>query len=159
MHLSSAARPIVNCTSSWTSHCSPQIAVLAAVQVLQEAAAVDAKAAAGQSITPLCGLPLAVKDSIDCLPYPTSAATPALLGEHSDSWACLLHKLIAHCLPGFCCAHAQQDMWYSCICDYLHIPLSARTSSMKSNHGILHNCCSERLWPASCLSRLPSNAS
>ena len=51
------------------------------VQVLQEAAAIDAKAAAGQSILPLCGLPLVVKDTIDCLPYATSAATPALLGE------------------------------------------------------------------------------
>eukprot|EP00891_Asterochloris_glomerata_P007936 jgi/Astpho2/7936/fgenesh1_pg.00118_%23_37_t len=49
-------------------------------KVLEEAAAIDAKAAAGQSITPLCGLPLAVKDTIDVLGYPTSAATPALLG-------------------------------------------------------------------------------
>ena len=68
----------------------------------------DAKAAAGQSITPLCGLPLAVKDSIDCLPYPTSAATPALLGEHSDSWACLPPKMIVHDLDDVCCAHAHQ---------------------------------------------------
>ena len=57
-------------------------------QVLQEAAAIDAKAAAGQSILPLCGLPLAVKDSIDCLPYPTSAATPALIGERSMTACC-----------------------------------------------------------------------
>eukprot|EP00891_Asterochloris_glomerata_P009220 jgi/Astpho2/9220/Aster-07177 len=59
-------------------------------RVLQEAAAVDAKAAAGQSITPLCGLPLAVKDSIDCLPYPTSAATPALLGAYPQFEATLV---------------------------------------------------------------------
>ena len=56
------------------------------LQVLQEAAAIDAKAAAGQSILPLCGLPLAVKDSIDVLPYPTSAATPALLGATPHLW-------------------------------------------------------------------------
>ncbi len=59
-------------------------------QVLQEAAAIDAKAAAGQSILPLCGLPLAVKDSIDCLPYPTSAATPALLGERGVAACCTM---------------------------------------------------------------------
>lgn len=35
------------------------------VQALAEADAIDAKAAAGQDITPLCGLPLAVKDSTD----------------------------------------------------------------------------------------------
>ncbi|KAL0036071.1 hypothetical protein WJX79_001223 [Trebouxia sp. C0005] len=50
-------------------------------QVLADAAAVDAKAAAGQSITPLCGLPLAVKDSIDVQGYPTTGATPALAGH------------------------------------------------------------------------------
>ena len=49
------------------------------MQVLADAAAVDAKAAKGQDITPLCGLPLAVKDSIDVLGYPTTASTPALL--------------------------------------------------------------------------------
>lgn len=59
-------------------------------RVLQEAAAIDAKAAAGQSILPLCGLPLAVKDSIDCLPYPTSAATPALLGAYPQFEATLV---------------------------------------------------------------------
>lgn len=47
-------------------------------QALQDAAAVDAKAANGSSIRPLCGLPLAVKDAIDVLGYPTTVATPAL---------------------------------------------------------------------------------
>ncbi len=32
-----------------------------------DAAAIDAKYDAGESITPLCGLPLAVKDAIDVL--------------------------------------------------------------------------------------------
>ena len=81
----------------------------------------DAKAAAGQSITPLCGLPLAVKDSIDCLPYPTSAATPALLGEHSDSWVCLPHQIIAQGLPDVCCAHAY---WAACHHEYDVLPSS-----------------------------------
>ena len=35
------------------------------IQALQDAAAIDAKAANGSDITPLCGLPLAVKDAID----------------------------------------------------------------------------------------------
>ena len=35
------------------------------VQALQDAAAIDAKASSGSAITPLCGLPLAVKDAID----------------------------------------------------------------------------------------------
>ena len=41
----------------------PPTPLLVTCQVLEEAAAIDAKAAAGQSITPLCGLPLAVKVS------------------------------------------------------------------------------------------------
>ena len=69
------------------------------VQVLQEAAAVDAKAAAGQSILPLCGLPLAVKDSIDVLPYPTSAATPALLGGRLCTCDFLVHLTRSSKLP------------------------------------------------------------
>ena len=51
------------------------------LQALAEAKAVDAKAASGGDIKPLCGLPLAVKDSIDVAGYPTSASTPALLGQ------------------------------------------------------------------------------
>ena len=35
------------------------------LQALQDAASIDAKAANGSDITPLCGLPLAVKDAID----------------------------------------------------------------------------------------------
>ncbi len=45
---------------------------------MADAAAIDAKASSGQSILPLCGLPLAVKDAIDVVGYPTTAATPAL---------------------------------------------------------------------------------
>ena len=53
------------------------------MQVLADAAAVDAKYASGASITPLCGLPLAVKDTIDVSGYRTTAATPGLAGELS----------------------------------------------------------------------------
>lgn len=51
------------------------------LQVLADAAAVDAKYASGQAITPLCGLPLAVKDTIDVQGYRTTAATPGLSRE------------------------------------------------------------------------------
>ena len=44
---------------------------LGCAQVLQDAAAIDAKAANGANVTPLCGLPLAVKDAIDVLGYVT----------------------------------------------------------------------------------------
>ncbi|KAK9852856.1 hypothetical protein WJX84_010119, partial [Apatococcus fuscideae] len=47
-------------------------------KVLKEAAAVDAKAARGESIEPLCGLGFAVKDNIDYTEYPTKAGSPAL---------------------------------------------------------------------------------
>lgn len=47
-------------------------------QVLGEAAAMDAKYDRGEPITPLCGLPLAVKDTIDVEGYRTTAATPGL---------------------------------------------------------------------------------
>lgn len=66
------------------------------VQVLSDAAAIDAKASAGQSILPLCGLPLAVKDAIDVVGFPTTAATPALrcmLFEYRLSLSCFLHAL------------------------------------------------------------------
>ena len=45
------------CNNPWTQYNYDQ--------VLADAAAVDAAAAAGQDVTPLCGLPLAVKDAID----------------------------------------------------------------------------------------------
>ena len=48
------------------------------MQVLAEAAAVDAKHDRGELITPLCGLPLAVKDTIDVEGYRTTAAIPGL---------------------------------------------------------------------------------
>lgn len=54
------------------------------LQLMADAAAIDAKAANGHSIEPLCGLPLAVKDSIDVLGYPTTASTPALLSKLSS---------------------------------------------------------------------------
>jgi hypothetical protein len=50
------------------------------MQVLKEAAAIDEAYTSGQDITPLCGLPFAVKDNIDVLGYPTAAGTPALEG-------------------------------------------------------------------------------
>ena len=50
--------------------------------MLEDAAAIDAKAASGQSILPLCGLPVAVKDSIDVIGYPTTGATPGLAGKY-----------------------------------------------------------------------------
>lgn len=39
----------------------------ALIQVLAEAQAIDDKYERGESILPLCGLPLAVKDAIDVL--------------------------------------------------------------------------------------------
>lgn len=61
---------------------------LCVLQLMADAAAIDAKAASGQSIKPLCGLPLAVKDSIDVLGYPTTASTPALLSTQLNAHAC-----------------------------------------------------------------------
>ena len=55
----------------------------AAAQVLEEAAEVDAKAARGESIQPLCGLGFAVKDNIDYTEYLTQAGSPALAGTLS----------------------------------------------------------------------------
>ena len=54
------------------------------LKVLDDAAAIDAKAENGESILPLCGLPLAVKDSLDVVGYPTTASTPALQGSGSS---------------------------------------------------------------------------
>ena len=48
--------------------------------MLRDAAAVDARAAAGEDVRPLCGLAFAVKDNIDVVGYPTEAGTPALEG-------------------------------------------------------------------------------
>lgn len=44
----------------------------------------DAKHDRGEPITPLCGLPLAVKDTIDVEGYRTTAATPGLKGEYQS---------------------------------------------------------------------------
>lgn len=51
------------------------------MQALSDASAMDDKYNAGEAITPLCGMPLAVKDAIDVLGYPTTGATPALKGR------------------------------------------------------------------------------
>ena len=50
--------------------------------MLEDAAAIDAKAAAGEDIGPLCGLAFVVKDNIDVLGYKTVAGTPALEREY-----------------------------------------------------------------------------
>ena len=64
---------------------------------MADAAAIDAKAASGQSIKPLCGLPLAVKDSIDVLGYLTTASTPALLSTQLNALL-LMHAAMCHAL-------------------------------------------------------------
>jgi mandelamide amidase len=75
------------CLNSWIT--------LDRTKVLADAAAVDAKAAAGQDIKPLCGLPLAVKDSIDVLGYPTTGATPSLSNAYPPFSAPLIDAYIA----------------------------------------------------------------
>ena len=52
-------------------------------QVLEEATRVDAMAAAGEDVGPLCGLSFAIKDNIDVRGFATAAGTPALDGEAS----------------------------------------------------------------------------
>ena len=64
------------CCTTWVSDSGH-----AHLQALADAQAIDEQAEAGESVEPLCGLPLAVKDSIDVSGYPTSAGTPALLGK------------------------------------------------------------------------------
>ena len=49
-------------------------------QALADADSIDARAAAGEDVRPLCGLPLAVKDSTDAAGLPTSGGTPSLIG-------------------------------------------------------------------------------
>ena len=91
--------------------CNQQSGVCVCVQVLADAATVDAKAARNESITPLCGLPLAVKDSIDVLGYPTTASTPALLSTHSLRSNDCNHMYRACKSPGHSlvsCAHMVQ---------------------------------------------------
>ncbi len=70
---------------------------LCVLQLMADAAAIDAKAASGQSIKPLCGLPLAVKDSIDVLGYLTTASTPALLSTQLNALL-LMHAAMCHAL-------------------------------------------------------------
>ncbi|KAL0048167.1 hypothetical protein WJX82_009095 [Trebouxia sp. C0006] len=75
--------------------CINSFQTLNRTKLMADAAAIDAKAASGQSIKPLCGLPLAVKDSIDVLGYPTTASTPALLNAYPTSSAPLINSYLA----------------------------------------------------------------
>ncbi|KAL0030242.1 hypothetical protein WJX77_004786 [Trebouxia sp. C0004] len=75
--------------------CINSFQTLNRTKLMADAAAIDAKAASGQSIEPLCGLPLAVKDSIDVLGYPTTASTPALLNAYPTSSAPLINSYLA----------------------------------------------------------------
>ena len=64
-------------------------------QVLDDAAAVDAKYEAGESILPLCGLPLAVKDAIDVVRFLPRLPSFAfhiehLLSRRDDPLSCIL---------------------------------------------------------------------
>ncbi|KAK9829361.1 hypothetical protein WJX72_005397 [[Myrmecia] bisecta] len=61
-------------------------------QVLAEAAAVDAKKAADQDTSPLCGLPLGIKDSLDVAGYHTSAGNRALAAFKASSSAPLIDQ-------------------------------------------------------------------
>jgi len=78
------------------------------LQVLADAAAIDAKASAGQDITPLCGMPLAVKDSINVLGYRTTGATPALASKHhAIGCAAARHTYMFHSTSTLCCMHVK----------------------------------------------------
>ena len=50
------------------------------LQVLQEAKAIDDRAARGEDVGPLCGLGFVSKDNIDFKGFPTIAGNPALEG-------------------------------------------------------------------------------
>jgi len=80
---SKVAAPVI--IGSWPVMTWHMLRGLCALQLMADAAAIDAKAASGRSIGPLCGLPLAVKDSIDVLGYPTTASTPALLSNQLNA--------------------------------------------------------------------------
>ena len=68
------------------------------LQALADADAIDAKAAAGINVRPLCGLPLAVKDSTDVLGLPTSGGTPGLVGAIlSNLQPCSMCLPVANC--------------------------------------------------------------
>lgn len=76
---------VYECVNAWAS-LSPR-------RVLAEAAAVDARAAAGEDVTPLCGLPVGLKDVLDAFGYPTTAATPALEGHYPQLESLLVARL------------------------------------------------------------------
>ena len=102
-------------------HCS-----LPVLQVLADAAAVDAKAATGASIEPLCGLPIAVKDSIDVLGYPTTASTPALLSKQIWQISCgdVLH---AYDSAAACDLRHLSDTHRVCLCFACSAMLACRS--------------------------------
>jgi len=72
------------CLNAW--------AALDPARVLREAAAEDAREAPQR---PLCGLPVGLKDMLDAVGYPTTAATPALEGHYPSEDAALVAKLRA----------------------------------------------------------------
>lgn len=70
------ATALLACIEEYT--CINSFAEFDTEKVLADAAAIDAKYDAGESIEPLCGLPFVVKDNIDVAGYATTAGTPAL---------------------------------------------------------------------------------
>ena len=60
------------CVNAW--------AAIDPLKVVSEAAAVDARFAAGADTRPLCGMPVAFKDVFDVVGYPTVSGPPALEG-------------------------------------------------------------------------------
>ena len=55
----------------------------------------DARAAAGEDVGPLCGLLFAVKDNIDVRGYPTVGGTPGLEGNFPELNSPLIDRLQA----------------------------------------------------------------
>lgn len=62
-------------------------------RVLAEAKAADARRAAGQTLGPLHGLPIPVKDSVNTKDYPTTGGTPALMNFRPTEDAKLVRML------------------------------------------------------------------
>jgi mandelamide amidase len=70
------------------------IITLNAENALAAARKVDAAVAAGQSLPPLAGLPIVVKDNINSADMPTTGGTPALRNSRPKANAPSLQKLI-----------------------------------------------------------------
>ncbi|KAK9838245.1 hypothetical protein WJX84_005685 [Apatococcus fuscideae] len=68
---------------------------LGLADVLQEAQAVDDKAAAGIDTSPLCGLAIVVKDLYDVANYTTAAGTPSLTGNVPQNNSVIIDKFLA----------------------------------------------------------------